>query len=503
MNSLNPWWLAARLLQRLRLGGKLLLVFAVVCAVLAGTVLAALSAGPGAAWLAAGIGMAVAAYWIGALYRNLATGIAALAQAMEQTADGDLRARPDVTGRDELAGLATTLGRMVLTLSAMVAQIRSNAALVAHAGGSLTAGNRELSDRTEQQAANLEQTAASVEELSGAVQQNAHTAQDADRQAAEVRTAAEAGTQAMARAVQSFEGIQQSAQRVSEIVGVIDDLAFQTNLLALNAAVEAARAGEQGRGFAVVASEVRNLAQRSAASAREIRTLVGGSAAQVEASAGLIHEARERFTTMAAGIGLVAASMSALSRSSAQQSGGLVEISAAIHQLDQLTQQNAHMVDRTVAQAVGLESRAATLSRAVQDFRLQQGTAEEAMALVDRAMRARRGMAPAQFLQALTEPAQPFHDRDMYVFVLDTAGHYRAFGGNPAKVGTRVQDVPGIDGDALLQAIFAQVAVAPGWVEYDITNPATARVQAKMSFVQAIDGGMAVGCGVYKQLAAS
>jgi methyl-accepting chemotaxis protein len=502
MNFLNPWGLAARLLRRLRLGGKLLLVFAVVCAALAGTVLAALSAGPGAAWLAAGAGMAVAGCWIGALHRNLATGMAALAHAMEQTADGDLRARPEVPGRDELAGLATALERMVLTLSAMVAQIRSNAALVAHAGGSLTAGNRELSDRTEQQAANLEQTAASVQELSGAVQQNADTAQQADRQAAEVRAAAEAGSQAMARAVQSFEGMEQSSRRVGEIVGVIDGLAFQTNLLALNAAVEAARAGEQGRGFAVVAGEVRNLAQRSAASAREIRTLVATSASQVESSARLIHEARERFAAMATGIGSVAASMSALSTSSAQQSGGLVEISAAIHQLDQLTQQNAQMVDRTVAQAVGLESRAATLSRAVQDFRLQQGTAEEAMALVERAMRARRGMAPTPFLQALTDPAQPFHDRDMYVFVLDAGGRYCAFGGNAAKVGTRVQDVPGIDGDALLQAIFTQASAAPGWVEYDITNPATGRVQAKMSFVQALDGGMAIGCGVYKQLAA-
>ena len=492
---------AIGLLCRLRLGAKLWLVFALATSTLGIATGVAVAIGPSAAYLVGGLGVAVLAYWVGALHASLSAGLGALARAMEQTAAGDLRARPAVPGRDELAGLAEVLGRLALTLSTMAAEIRSNAALVAHAGGSLAAGNRDLSQRTEQQAANLEQTAASVEQLSGAVRQNAQAAHEADHLAGEVRTAAEAGTQAMARAVASFEGIQQSTHRVGEIVSVIDGLAFQTNLLALNAAVEAARAGEQGRGFAVVASEVRTLAQRSATAAREIRTLVGASAGEVEASARLIHEARERFGAMAGGIGTVAASLSGISDSGAQQSGGLAEINTAVRQLDQLTQQNAQMVDRAVGQSTGLERRAATLARAVRGFRLQQGTAEEAMALVEHAVQARRGSSGPAFLQQLTDPAQPFHDRDMYVFVLDAEGRYRAFGGNPAKVGTRVQDVPGIDGAALLAAIFAQAAVAPGWVEYDITNPATGRVQTKMSWVQALDG-MAVGCGVYQQLAA-
>jgi signal transduction histidine kinase len=159
------------------------------------------------------------------------------------------------------------------------------------------------------------------------------------------------------------------------------------------------------------------------------------------------------------------------------------------------------MVERAVQQADLLERRAAHLARAVSSFKLQQGTAEEAMALVDRALAHRRQCTPDAFVRDLTDPAQPFHDRDMYVFALDSAGVYRAFGGKPEKVGSRVQDIAGIDGQALLAAIVAQAEEGPGWVEYDIVNPASGAVQAKMSYVVKVDA-LYVGCGVYKTAAA-
>ena len=481
-------------MRRLRLPGKLLTLAGLTAVLLA----IALADVP---WWGVVVAAGVLFYALLALYVSLSSDFASLSRAMQQTTSGDLCAHAGVFGQDEVGAMAKSLDQMVLTLSSMVADIRSNAALVAHAGHSLAEGNRSLADRTEQQAANLEQTAASVEELSAAVQNNAQTAQGADVRAAEVRRAADAGVEAMTRAVQSVEAIQQSARRMTEIIGVIDSIAFQTNILALNAAVEAARAGEQGRGFAVVAGEVRTLAKRSGDAAREIRELIGASVSQVEVSAGLIRSAGDGIASMAGGIRSVAASMSEISGSSAEQSTGLSEVSAAVQQLDQITQHNAQMVGQAVEQAQAMEQRASTLSRAVAVFRLQQGTAEEAVALVNKAVNLQKSQSQDQFLRNVTDRNQPFHDRDMYVFALDVMGTYWAFGGNAAKVGTRVQDIPGVDGDLLLSSIVNQADQNPGWVEYDITNPATGAVQTKMSYVYRA-GDLYIGCGVYKSLAA-
>nr|WP_100410374.1 methyl-accepting chemotaxis protein [Acidovorax sp. 69] len=483
------WWM-----RRWHLPGKLLTLGLLMAAVL----LAAVAGAPG--WVVV-MGVLVLLYALLALYLSLSSDLAGLAHAMKQTTNGDLSAHVTTHGQDEIGAMAQSLDRMVLTLSSMVADIRSNAALVAHAGQSLAQGNRSLAERTEQQAANLEQTAASVEQLSSAVQNNAQTARSADARAAEVRKAADAGAEAMTRAVQSVEAIQQGARRMTEIIGVIDSIAFQTNILALNAAVEAARAGEQGRGFAVVAGEVRTLAKRSGDAAREIRELIGASVNQVEASAGLIRSAGEGIANMAGGIRSVAASMTEISGSSAEQSTGLSEVSSAVQQLDQITQHNAQMVGHAVHQAEALEHRASTLSQAVSAFRLQQGTADEAVTMVQKAVALHKTTSKEQFLRSVTDKSQPYYDRDMYVFVLDTSGTYRAFGGNQAKVGTRVQDIPGIAGDRLVSDIVTQADHAPGWVEYDINNPSTGAVQTKMSYVSRV-GDLYVGCGVYKSLAA-
>lgn len=442
-------------------------------------------------------GVAMLTYLLLSFYFSFVIDFRHVIDVMRQTSSGNLRAHVKVRGTDELADMSRLLEDMIGNLSAMVAEVRSNSALVADAGKNLALGNRDLADRTEQQAANLEQTAASVQQLSGTVQQNAETASDSDAQAAKVRDVAESGAKTMGQAIGSVEVIQKSAQQMREIIGVIDSLAFQTNILALNAAVEAARAGEQGRGFAVVASEVRTLAQRSAASAREIRQLIEASASQVDMSVRQIRAAGSNITQIVDGVRGVAGNMSLISAASAEQSTGLSEISSAVGQLDEITQRNAQMVERAVQQANQLEQRAVHLARAVSSFMLQQGTAEEAMQMVRRAMELRDHGGRDAFVQSLTDPAQGFHDRDMYVFALDRQGVYRAFGGKPEKVGSRVQDIPGIDGQALLESIIAQAEQDIGWVEYDIVNPVTGAIQTKMSYVTRVDD-LYIGCGVYK-----
>ena len=440
-------------------------------------------------------------YMLVAFYASVAQDISEVLRVANQIVAGDLRVNPRSHGQDEVGQLATTMGRLGRTVSSMVANVRSNAAFVAHAGQSMAAGNRNLSDRTEQQAANLEETAASVEQLSTTVQHNAAAASQANASAAKVRDMADQGGDTMAQAIASVEAIQAGAKRMDEIVGVIDGLAFQTNILALNAAVEAARAGESGRGFAVVASEVRSLAQRSAESAKEIRQLISASSSQVSMSVDKIRMAGSNMAHIVSGIRDVATSMSQISTSSSEQSAGLSEITAAVRQIDEITQQNARVVEHAVSQALSLERYASTLVQSISMFKLQQGSAEEAQALVDRAIAHRKRTSQDSFLRDITNPAMGFHDRDMYVFVLDSNGKYLAFGGNAAKVGTRVQDIAGIDGAGLLESIVEQAQREPGWVEYDIANPTTGKVQTKMSYVQLVDG-LYAGCGVYKNLVA-
>jgi methyl-accepting chemotaxis protein len=419
---------------------------------------------------------------------------------MEETAAGNLRHKVQISGKDELSGMVQVMDAMVNNISVMVASVRSNAALVSNAGDALVLGNTALSDRTEQQAANLEETSASVQELSSTVADNANSAQAANQTAQGVRESAEQGARDMTQAIASVEAIEASTKRMDEIVGVIDGLAFQTNILALNAAVEAARAGESGRGFAVVATEVRSLAQRSAASAKEIRQLISASSAQVANGVAQIRIAGDNITGIVDGVRDVAGSMSRISESSNEQSNSLGEITTAIRQLDEITQQNAAMVEQAVSQASALQNRANVLADAVSVFRLQQGSADEARNLVDQALALRRNLGSRDaFVREVTLANNKLFDRDMYVFILDSSGRYLAFGGNPAKVGTRVQDVPGIDGDGLVASIVNQASMGPGWVEYDIVNPLSGKVQTKMSYVVKVDDVYA-GCGVYKNL---
>jgi methyl-accepting chemotaxis protein len=491
-----------QLMRRLKLRAKLALLAAAVLVPLAVICTWHIAAWPGAG--AATLWTAVPAaalqlYLLAALHRNFAGGLEQAMARLRDMESGNLSQVDEPNGRDELSLMSRAMARLAGRLSAIVADVRSSSALVEQAGQQLARGYGDLKGRTENQAASLQQTAASVRQLAVTVAQNADAAGQADSSASAVRASAEQQALSMVQAVQTVGAIHDGTQRMREIVGMIDAISFQTNLLALNAAVEAARAGEQGKGFAVVAAEVRRLAQRSGDEARQIHKLIETSSSHVEDGVQRIRRAGDGITHIVEGVRSVATNMSRISSASGEQSTGLRQISSAVEELDRITQSNAGLVEDAANQAQYLRERAATLTRSVAHFRLVQGTAGEAVVLVDKARAAFERLSREAFLAHLTDSASGFHDRDMYVFALDATGRYVAFGGNPAKVGTRVQDIPGVQGDALLAAIVRQADVAPGWAEYDITNPVTRTVQTKMSYVMRL-GDMYVGCGVYKSL---
>jgi methyl-accepting chemotaxis protein len=437
-------------------------------------------------------------YLLFGFYQSFMRAMLGMHKVLGRTAGGDLSSTYTPEGRDELADTGRSLESMTGNLSSLVANIRSNATVVALSAQALLEGTSELSSRTEQQASSLEETSASVIEMTDTVKKNAESAQNADRLASSLRKIGESSGSAMAAAVKSMEGIQGSAARVQEMVSLIDGIAFQTNILALNAAVEAARAGEQGRGFAVVAAEVRNLAQRSAAAAKEIKTLIDASAQQVDNGVAQIGEVSGMMAQIVKGIHDVAANIHTISAASAEQSSGLVQISAALQHLDEITQSNGAMAEQARQSSEAMELRAMALTKAVASFRLRQGTAEEALALVHKAVAFYRQHGKAS-LKLITENTdKTYADRDMYVFAFDRQGKYHAAAGLPARVGVLLKDLPGLDGAKLVRDAFAQAGETGGWVDYSIVNPVTKNIEMKTSFVVSVEKDLVLGCGVYK-----
>jgi len=295
-------------------------------------------------------------------------------------AAGDLRAHIEVTSSDETGQLLAALRDMNTNLKRIVTQVRGGAETIAVASSEIAQGNLDLSSRTEQQAGALEETASSMEELTATVKQNADNARQASELAVSACDVAIKGGDIVERAVGTMAAISASSKEIVDIIGVIDGIAFQTNILALNAAVEAARAGEQGRGFAVVASEVRSLAQRSASAAKEIKTLIGGSVARVEAGSLLVNEAGATMTDIVASVKRVMDIMADISTASAEQGAGIEQVNLAVTEMDTVTQQNAALVEEAAAAAQALQEQTVALSRVVSVFKLDGDAANDAQA---------------------------------------------------------------------------------------------------------------------------
>ena len=325
------------------------------------------------------------AAWL--ITRSITQPLRAAIDVAETVANGDLTTAFDAAPRDEIGDLMRALKAMNESLFKVVSEVQSGTRSIATASNEIAAGNLDLSSRTEQQASSLQETAASMEELTSTVRQNADNAQQANQLTLTASSVAAKGGAIVGKVVDTMELIDASSRKIVDIISVIDGIAFQTNILALNAAVEAARAGEQGRGFAVVASEVRSLAQRSASAAKEIKDLIGDSVGQVNIGTKLVQEAGTTMREVVDSVARVNDIVSEITSASKEQRIGIDEVNDAIAQMDQVTQQNAALVEEAAAAAASLQDQADGLANIAAGFKL-------ANAPVERRHPAAAGMEP-------------------------------------------------------------------------------------------------------------
>lgn len=445
-----------------------------------------------------GLNLLILGYFVTALHSALMGTMKVITRTMDDMGEGDLTRRRVVEGDDELAGVARGLQAVGDRLSRIVASIRSNAVLLAMAGKGMGEGTMALATRTEQQSGRLKDLAERVRQVHLAADEGSRQAQHLMSQVDGVRGSAEAGKALMPAAAGTMGAIEQGARRMTEIVSLIEDIAFQTNMLALNAAVEAARAGEAGSGFAVVAAQVRQLATRCAQAVGEISELIAASTLQVGDGVRHMAAMRVAFDELAAGLEQIGAGVAQVAQTVAQQNASLSDMSESLDSLDSITRENSVAVSRSYAASEQLIERASSLAQAVRGIRLAQGSPDEAQALAERAAALIRECGLEGALPQLHAQDNSFVDRDLCVFGVDRQGHFQFMTLDPGRTGSPIPMLTSVDGHLFQEALWRAAETGQSWVEYESCDPETLHMSVKMAHVIPIDDDLIVVAPVYK-----
>jgi methyl-accepting chemotaxis protein len=437
---------------------------------------------------------ALLAWWLG---RSIVQPLQAAVSIARRVAAGDLSSVVVVQGRDEISDLLRALQTMNQNLLNIVGEVRASTQVIAEASGQIASGNSELSARTEAQASSLEQTASSMAQLTATVTQNAEHAVRASQIVGAASGFAVKGGQVVSQVLDTMESINASSSKIVDIISVIDGIAFQTNILALNASVEAARAGELGRGFAVVAAEVRNLAQRAAIAAREIKVLIDDSVQKVQTGNVLAGQAGGTMQDIVGSVQQVERIIGEITLAGREQSSGISEVNQAVSQMDRMTQQNAGMVEQAASAAVRMQQLAASLEQSISTFRLENNS-DEAVAIVKRAVQHVKQQGQDAALADFSQPTPAFRQRDLYINVIDLDGNTLAHGENAKLIGRNLIDLKDADGKLFIkQFVDTARRAGKGWIDYRWPNPVTAVLEEKSTYIEEVNG-LVIGCGIYK-----
>lgn len=452
----------------------------------------------GAAILGCTIGTLLAGYLAVCFYLSFAGSLRAVLNNMNAVTQGDLSRPVQVRGDDELTEVGMQMEKMVQYLSTLVAEIRLSAVQVGHAGEEVASGGKALALRTETQASQLRDSMDTITSLAQAVAASADSAMALDEVTNALCGRTEAGGQAMRETVESMNVLEQSTQRVAEINGVIEDLAFQTNILALNAAVEAARAGEAGKGFAVVAGEVRQLAKRCSEAAAEIQALIDQTTAQVGVTKTSLSDVSLTLDEMANGVGTVSSRLKDIAQTSAEQSQGLSAVIAGVSDMNAMTQENRLWVERSAQASKGLVEQAMALRQSVVRIQLRRGSADEARSLVERGVQHFHEVGWDRARVGFSDSNGEWIDRDMYIFVFDRAGCFKVHPMRPDFVGKHLQESIGAAGADFMAKAQAAVANNTGWVNFEFPSPSSGELVPKTAFVSQLSDDLMIAASVFR-----